>query len=424
MPVDPRALLKRLADAAIARAAPSRVADHLPPRPGGRTVVVGAGKASAAMAEAFEAALFQAAWPHKLEGLVVTRYGHAVPCRRIEIVEAAHPVPDAAGAAAAQRMLDLVSGLTSDDLVVALISGGGSALATLPAPGLTLADLQAVNAALLRSGADIAAMNCLRKHLSAFSGGRLAAAAYPARVWTYAISDVAGDDPAVIASGPTVPDPTTLDDARAVVARFGLDLPPAARARLDDPAAETPKPGHPAFANATFRLVARPLESLIAAAEVARAAGVTPLILGDALTGEAREVGAVMAGIARAVAEHDLPVTKPAVLMSGGETTVTVRGAGKGGRNTEFLLGFAVAAAGLPGVHALAIDTDGIDGSEDNAGALVTPDTLARLKAAGLDAVAMLAANDAYSAFAAVGDLVVTGPTFTNVNDFRAVLIV
>jgi hydroxypyruvate reductase len=423
MPVDSRALLRALADAAIARAAPGRVADHLPPRPGGRTVVVGAGKASAAMAAAFEAASFQAGWPHPLHGLVVTRYGHAVPCRHIEVVEAAHPVPDEAGARAARRMLDMVAGLTPDDLVVALVSGGGSALATLPAPGLGLADLQAVNAALLRSGADIGAMNCLRKHLSAFSGGRLAAAAYPARVWTLAISDVPGDDPAVIASGPTVPDPSTLADARAVVARFRLALPPAAAARLADPAAETPKPGHPAFANATFRLVARPLESLLAAADLARAAGVTPLILGDALTGEAREVGALMAGIARAVAEHGLPVAKPAVLLSGGETTVTVRGTGKGGRNTEFLLGFALAAAGCPGVHALAIDTDGIDGSEHNAGAVVTPDTLARLKAAGVDAAARLADNDAYSAFAAIGDLVVTGPTHTNVNDFRAVLV-
>jgi hydroxypyruvate reductase len=415
---DPRAFLRRLAEAAIARAAPDRVADHLPPKPVGRTVVVGAGKASAAMARAFEAA-----WPHPLTGLVVTRYGHAVPCRRVEVVEAAHPVPDAAGPDAARRILDLVSGLGPDDLVVALMSGGGSALLTLPAPGLTLADLQAVNATLLRSGADIGAMNTLRKHLSAISGGRLAAAVHPARLWTLAISDVPGDDPAVIASGPTVPDPTTLNDARAVAACYNLALPPAAAARLDDPAAETPKPGDPAFANATFRLVARPLESLMAAADLARAAGVTPLILGDALTGEAREVGAAMAGIARAVAEHDLPVAKPAVLLSGGETHVTVRGSGRGGRNSEFLLGFALAAAGLPGTFALAIDTDGIDGSEDNAGAIATPDTLARLVTAGCDPAAMLADNDAYSAFAAIGDLVVTGPTHTNVNDFRAVLV-
>ncbi|KAA5599617.1 glycerate kinase type-2 family protein [Blastochloris sulfoviridis] len=415
---DPRAFLRRLAEAAIARAAPDRVAEHLPPKPAGRTVVVGAGKASAAMARAFEAA-----WPHPLDGLVVTRYGHAVPCRRIEVVEAAHPVPDAAGADAARHILDLVSGLGPDDLVVALMSGGGSALLTLPAAGLTLADLQAVNAALLRSGADIGAMNTLRKHLSAIAGGRLAAAAHPARLWTLAISDVPGDDPAVIASGPTVPDPTTLAEARAVVARYNLALPAAAAARLDDPAAETPKPGHPAFRNAAFRLVARPLESLLAAAELARAAGITPLILGDALTGEAREVGTAMAGIARAVAEHDLPVAKPAVLLSGGETTVTVRGTGKGGRNSEFLLGFALAAAGLPGTFALAIDTDGIDGSEDNAGAIATPDTLARLEAAGCDPAALLANNDAYSAFAAISNLVVTGPTHTNVNDFRAVLV-
>ncbi|ALK08855.1 glycerate kinase type-2 family protein [Blastochloris viridis] len=419
MPTDPCALLRRLADIAIAHAAPSRIATDLPPKPAGRTVVVGAGKASAAMAQAFEAA-----WPHPLGGLVVTRYGHAVPCRRIEIVEAAHPVPDDAGASAARRMLELVSGLAADDLVVALMSGGGSALLTLPAPGLSLADLKAVNAALLRSGADIAAMNCVRKHLSAISGGRLAAAAYPARLWTYAISDVAGDDLAVIASGPTVPDPSTLADARAVVARYGLPLPAAARARLLDPAAETIKPGDGAIAGTVFRLIARPLESLRAAADAGRAAGLTPLILGDAITGEAREVGAAMAGIARAVAEHGLPVAKPAVLLSGGETTVTVRGSGKGGRNTEFLLGFALAAAGIPGVYALAVDTDGIDGSEDNAGAVATPDTLARLKAAGRSPTAMLADNDAYSAFAAIGDLVVTGPTRTNVNDFRAVLVI
>ena len=416
---EPRTFLRQLADAAIASANTSRVADFLPPKPKGRTIVVGAGKATAAMARAFEDA-----WPHPLEGFVVTRYGHAVPCQRIEVAEASHPVPDAAGERAARKIMSLVSGLTADDLVVVLMSGGGSALLPLPAPGLTLDDLMTVNKLLLESGADIIMMNCVRKHLSSISGGRLAAAAYPAQVWTLAISDVPGDDPAVIASGPTVPDPTTLEDARAIVERFKLALPAAAAARLNDPAAETAKADNPAFKNSSFHMIARPLESLQAAAEVARAAGITPMILGDALTGEAREVGATLAGIARSVAEHGEPLKKPAVLLSGGETNVTVRVKGRGGRNAEFLLGFAVAADAIPGIYAIAIDTDGIDGKEDNAGAIVTPDTLARIKAKGLVPTKLLDANSAYLGFEAAGDLVITGPTHTNVNDFRAVLIV
>jgi hydroxypyruvate reductase len=348
-----------------------------------------------------------------------------VPCTRIEIVEAAHPTPDQAGFDAARRIVERVSDLGADDLVVALISGGGSALLTVPAPGLALEDKQAVNKALLRSGADIREMNTVRRHLSGVKGGRLAAAAHPARVVSMVISDVPGDDPAAVASGPTVADPSTLADARAVVRRYALDLPDAARRALDDPANETPKPGDAALARAETHLVATPKASLDAAAEAARAAGLTPLVLGDAIEGEAREVGTCMAGIARYAARVGEPVAAPAVILSGGETTVTVRGeGGKGGRNTEFLLGLALALDGADGIAALAADTDGIDGSEDNAGAVVLPDTLARMRAAGVDPAAALAANDAYSAFEAVGDLVVTGATLTNVNDFRAVLLV
>ena len=392
----------------------------LPPPPSGRVVVLGAGKAAAAMAAAVEAA-----WPDRpLEGLVVTRYGHGVPCRRIEIVEAAHPVPDAAGEAAAKRILALAESAGPEDLVLCLISGGGSALLSLPAPGLSLADKQAVNRALLASGAAIGEMNCLRKHLSAIKGGRLAAAAYPAPLVTLVISDVPGDDPAVIASGPTVADPTTLEDALAVLRRYDIAPPPAVAARLADPAAETPKPGDPRLASARLDLIARPQASLEAAAELARRAGVTPVILGDAIEGEAREVARAMAGIAQQVRRHGQPAGAPCVLLSGGETTVTLKGKGRGGRNAEFLLGLAVALQGAEGIWAIACDTDGIDGSEDNAGALVTPDSLARARAAGRDAKADLAANDAYGFFQALGDLVVTGPTLTNVNDFRALLIV
>ncbi|TVQ33550.1 MAG: glycerate kinase [Geminicoccaceae bacterium] len=416
---DVRATLRALFEAGVAAADPKVIVPrHLPERPKGRTVVVGAGKASAAMAQAFEAV-----WDGPLEGLVVTRYGHSTPCQRIEIVEAAHPTPDAAGFAAARRILELAEDLGPDDLLVALISGGGSALLTVPAPGLSLADKQAVNQALLRSGADIKAMNVVRRHLSAIKGGRLAAAAHPARVETLLISDVPGDDPTAVASGPTVGDPSTLADAKAIAAHYALDLTDAARRALDDPANESPKPGDPRLAKSRAHLIATPRLMLEAAAREAERQGLQPLLLGDALEGEARVVGKVMAGIATFARDHGQPVKAPAVLLSGGETTVTVKGGGKGGRNTEFLLGLALALDGAPGIAAIACDSDGIDGSEDNAGALVLPDTLARMRQAGIDPAQSLAANDAYTAFAAIGDLVTTGPTLTNVNDFRAIVI-
>ena len=424
---DPGALLRRLFDAALAAADPVKVVPRFLPDPppkgsGGRTLVVGAGKAAAAMARAVEDS-----WPHAeghpLEGLVVTRYGHAVPCRRIEVVEAAHPVPDQAGLDAARRILQMVWGLGRDDLVLCLISGGGSALLSLPAAGITLEEKQAVNKALLRSGAAIDEMNCLRKHLSAIKGGRLAAAAAPARVVSLLISDVPGDDPAVIASGPTVADPTTFADALAILEKYRIEAPASVRKHLETAAEETPKPGDPRLARCEVHLVARPQDALEAAAAAARAAGVTPVILGDSIEGEAREVAQVMAGIARQVARFGQPAAAPCVLLSGGETTVTLRGKGRGGRNAEFLLALTIALQGAPGIHAIACDTDGIDGSEDNAGALSGPESLARAAAAGLDAKAMLADNDGYGFFAGLGDLVVTGPTRTNVNDFRAVLI-
>ena len=417
--MEPRQLLRSLFEAAVAAADPAvALPPHLPEPPRGRTIVVGAGKASAAMGLALERH-----WPGELSGLIVTRYGHGAPCQRLEVVEAAHPVPDEAGQAAAGRILGLVGGLGEDDLVIALISGGGSALLVLPGEGLSLADKQGVNRALLRSGASIDEMNCVRKHLSAIKGGRLAAAAFPARTVSLLISDVPGDDPAVIASGPTVPDATTSADARAILARYGIALPEAVRRHLLRSAAETVKPGDPRLARAELRLIAAPQLSLAAAAEVARAAGVAPVLLGDALEGEAREVGKVMAGIARSVAAHGQPAAAPAVLLSGGETTVTVRGDGRGGRNVEFLLGLAVALDGLPGAWAIAGDTDGIDGAEEIAGAIVTPDTLTRARAAGSDPLALLANNDAHSLFELLGDQVITGPTLTNVNDFRAVLV-
>lgn len=420
--MDPQKLLRDMFDAAIAAAQPEkRIPLFLPDPPpaGGRTVVIGAGKASAAMAKTFEDH-----WAGDLSGLVVTRYDYDVPCQRIETVEAAHPVPDAAGEQAARRMLDLVSGLTDKDLLICLISGGGSALLSAPGPGLTLEDKQAVNRALLRSGATIHQMNCLRKHLSAVKGGRLAAAAAPARIVNLLISDVPGDDPAVIASGPTVPDPTTYADARAIVEKFAIDLPPAVRTVLDAGANETPKPDDPLFDRVETHLIALPQASLEAAAEVARAAGVTPVILGDALEGEARDLAAEHAALAIETAAGGGPAKAPCVLLSGGETTVTIRcQGGRGGRNTEYLLAMAAALKGAQGIHAVACDTDGIDGSEDNAGAVISPQTLARAKAAGLDAGAFLANNDAYTFFSGIGDLVMTGPTLTNVNDFRAMVI-
>jgi hydroxypyruvate reductase len=417
--MDPRRLLREMFDAAIARAMPEQcLPPFLPQPPRGRTIVVGAGKAAATMAKTVEEH-----WPGELSGLVVTRYGHHAPCKRIEVVEAAHPVPDLAGREAAERVLHMVQGLGENDLVLCLISGGGSALLALPAPGLTLQDKQAINRALLKSGANITEMNCVRKHLSAIKGGRLAAACHPARVVTLTISDVPGDDPAVIASGPTVPDRTTFADALAILDKYAIDEPRSVLAHLRAAREETPKPGDPRLARSETHMVAAPQQSLEAAAEVARKSGVTPLILGDSLEGEAREVALVHAGIARQVLRHGQPAAAPCVLLSGGETTVTVRGKGRGGRNVEFLLALAVALGGEPRVHALAGDTDGVDGTEDNAGAIVAPDTLARAAAAGVDAKSRLADNDGYTFFSSLGDLVKTGPTLTNVNDFRAILV-
>ena len=417
---DPRAFLRSLFDAAVAAAQPATaLPPHLPAPPRGRTVVVGAGKAAAAMARAVEAH-----WPAPLEGLVVTRYGQKLPTRFIEVAESSHPVPDAAGESAARRMLERVRGLGPDDLVLCLISGGASALLSLPAPGLTLADKQEVNRALLRSGASIHEMNCVRKHLSAIKGGRLGAACGDAALVTLAISDVPGDEPSVIGSGPTVPDPTSFADARAILATYGIRPPPAVERRLASGAeAETPKPGDPRLARGRYRLIATPQMSLDAAAKKAREAGITPVILGDSIEGEAREVARAFAAIARQVVRFGQPAAAPSVLLSGGEATVTVRGKGKGGRNSEFLLALALALHGEANVHALAAGTDGIDGTGDNAGALIGPDTLARAEGAGLAARAMLDDNDAYSFFAGIGDLVVTGPTHTNVNDFRAILV-
>ncbi|MHA1527587.1 MAG: glycerate kinase type-2 family protein [Alphaproteobacteria bacterium] len=417
----PRDTLRAMFDAAVAAADPMAVlGGFLPEPPPGRTIVVGAGKASARMAEALEAS-----WPVSdsapLSGLVITRYGHACPCARIEIVEAAHPVPDATGAAAAARVLDAVGGLTADDLVIALISGGGSALMTLPAGEITLAEKQAINLGLLASGAAIGQMNVVRKHLSRIKGGRLAAAAHPARVVGLLISDVPGDDPGVIASGPTVGETSAPADALAILEHHRIPVPESVRAHLAG-AEGCPAPGDPRLAMAENHIVAAPQISLEAAAEMARASGYTPLILGDSLEGEAREVGIVHAGIARQVLTHGQPLARPCAILSGGETTVTLKGTGRGGRNVEFLLSLAIALNGLP-VHAIACDTDGIDGSEDIAGAICGPDTLTRAGATGLNPVAELANNNGHGFFEVLGDQVITGPTLTNVNDFRAMLI-
>jgi len=425
---DPRGFLRALYDAAVSRALPAETtAAWLPPPPKGRTVVIGAGKAGGAMAAAVDAL-----WPQgaPLSGLVVTRYDHVPPAYkakpgRIEVVEAAHPVPDEAGRRAAQRIAELAQGLSADDLVLCLISGGGSALLSLPAPGITLEEKQVINKALLKSGAAIDEMNCVRKHLSAIKGGRLATNCAPARVVTLLISDVPGDAPEVIASGPTVPDSTTCADALAILTRYAIDIPPAARAGLESGAFESPKPGDPRFAGHAVHMIATPRQSLEAAAALARAAGITPYILSDEMEGESREVGKVHAALARSVARSGTPFAKPCVILSGGETTVTVKSkGGRGGRATEFLMGCAIALQGEPGVHVLAADTDGIDGVEDNAGAIVTPDTLARGLALGMKAQAFLDRNDAYGYFSPLGDLVVPGPTFTNVNDFRALLVI
>ena len=415
----PRALLRRLFEVAIAAAQPALVLPaRLPTPPAGRTIVIGAGKASAAMARALEAH-----WPGALEGLVITRYGYEVPCERIEIVQAAHPVPDEAGLHATQRMRTMLAGLGADDLVIALVSGGGSSLLVAPGEGLTLADKQSVNAALLASGATITEMNCVRRHLSAVKGGRLAAACHPARVVSLLISDVPGDDPIDIASGPTVGDPTTCADALAIVRRYRLELPVAVRRLLESGAGESVKPADARLAHAETRIVTSPQIALEAAARAARDAGFEAHILGDSLEGEARAVGQTLGGIARQVVRRAQPFARPCVLLSGGETTVTLRGKGRGGRNVEFLLALAIALDGQAGVHALAGDTDGVDGVEEIAGAIATPDTLARARALGIDPRARLDDNDAHGFFQALGDSVVTGPTLTNVNDFRAILI-
>lgn len=429
---NPRALLRHLLDVAVQRALPlHNTAAHLPSPPKGRTLVLGAGKAGGAMAQAVEAL-----WPADapLSGLVVTRYHHTPPrpeglAQRIEVVEAAHPVPDAAGLAAAERILKLAQGLTEDDLVLCLISGGGSSLLTLPCDGLTLADKQRINRALLESGANILEMNTVRKHLSAIKGGRLAAACAPARVVTLTISDVPGDDVSVIASGPTVPDASTCDQALDILRRYGIEVPPAVLARLESGALETPKPGDACFIGHQTHLMATPQQSLEAAAEAARALGLHAVVLSDEIEGESREVGKVHAALARSTALGRSSFPKPCVILSGGETTVTVRpraegqAKGRGGRAGEFCMGLAQALDDTPGIWALAADTDGIDGVEDNAGAIVTPDTVARGLSRGLKLADHLARNDAYAYFEALGDLVVTGPTHTNVNDFRAVLV-
>ncbi|MEI9415932.1 glycerate kinase type-2 family protein [Mesorhizobium sp. Cs1321R2N1] len=416
---DPKVFLTSIFNAAVAAADPERtIRDHLPAKPRGRTIVIGAGKGSAQMAAAFEKV-----WDGPIEGLVVTRYGYGAKCERIEIIEAAHPVPDAAGLEASRRLLDKVQGLTADDLVVALISGGGSALLPSPAAGLTLADEIAVNEALLASGAPIAAMNTIRKHLSTIKGGRLAAAAWPAKVVSLVVSDIPGDNPALVASGPTVPDTGSREDALASISAYGMKLPNAVMAHIQSPAADAPDPDDERFARNEVHLIASAGVSLEAAAVEARRQGIEAVILSDAVQGEAREVGGVHAAIAREVATRNRPFQKPVLILSGGETTVTLRAKGKGGRNSEFLLAFAIGINGVEGIHALGADTDGIDGSENNAGAFADGSTVSRMRAAGVDAKAMLAGNNAWTAFNAVGDLFVPGPTGTNVNDLRAILV-
>jgi len=414
-----RALLEDLFKAAVAAAQPGpAVKAHLPPRPKGRTIVIGAGKASAQMARAFEEA-----WEGPIDGLVVTRYGYGTPCDRIEIVEAAHPVPDNAGFLAARRVIERLSGLSPDDLVVALISGGGWALLPAPAAGLTFETEQAVNQSLLASGAPIGVMNAIRNELSLVKGGRLAALAYPARVATLVVSDVPGDDPALVASGPTVPLATTREMVRKLVNVYRIALPEEAQALLASTDNPSPRPDDPRLARNSVNVIASASLSLEAAARRARQAAVNPVILSDAIEGEARDVAQVHAAMAREVKSRNRPFTAPVTMLSGGETTVTLRGNGRGGRNAEFLLAFAIAIDGVAGISALAADTDGIDGSEDNAGAFADGTSATRMRAAGIDPLAALADNDAYSAFAAIGDLLVSGPTGTNVNDFRAIIV-
>ncbi|MGG4773487.1 glycerate kinase [Paenalcaligenes sp. Me52] len=419
MTTTPRELLQNMFTAAVRAALPEAcIPPFLPAAPKGRTVVIGAGKASAEMARALEKH-----WPGKLEGVVVTRYGYAVPCEHIRILEAAHPVPDEAGLHAAKTLLETVSNLTEDDLVICLISGGGSSLLPLPGPGISLEDKQHINRELLRSGANITEMNCVRRHLSLIKGGRLAAACHPAKVVNLLISDVPGDNPIDIASGPTVPDPTTCEEALEIVRRYGIKLPEGARRFLESGDGESIKADDPRLAHVTTHLIATPQLALQAAAKVAQDAGVTPVLLGDSIEGEARDVGKVMAGIALSVRAHNQPVAAPCVLLSGGETTVTIKGTGRGGRNVEFLLSTAIALNGAEEVYGLAGDTDGVDGQEEIAGAVCTPDTLARAWKLGIRPRDSLDNNDGHGFFEALSDSVITGPTLTNVNDFRAILI-
>jgi len=416
---DPRELLQQMFAAAIEAAQPTHcIPPHLPEAPRGRLIVIGAGKASAAMARAVEDN-----WPGELSGLVVTRYGYGVPCERIEIIEAAHPVPDAAGLGAAVRIRELVSDLNADDTVLCLISGGGSSLLALPLAGITLEDKQAVSRALLKSGASISEMNCVRRHLSAIKGGRLAAVCHPAKVVTLLISDVPGDNPCDIASGPTVGDPTSCDDALAIVRRYGIELPAKVREVLESGGGESVKPNDPLLAGIDTRMIATPQMALEAAARVAAQSGYIAHILGDSIEGEARDVGKVMAGMTLQVVRQGQPFKAPCILLSGGESTVTVRGNGRGGRNVEFLLALGVALEGQAGIHALAGDTDGVDGLEEIAGAYLAPDTLQRAWALGIRPKDSLDNNDGHGFFSALGDSIVTGPTLTNVNDFRAILI-
>ncbi|MGE0282551.1 MAG: glycerate kinase [Rhizobiaceae bacterium] len=419
MALDPKTFLTSIFDAAVAAADPLRTIEkHLPPKPKGRTVVIGCGKGAAQMAQAFEQV-----WGAPYEGVVVTRYGYAAPTKTIKVLEASHPVPDEAGLKAAKELTALVSGLSKDDLVIALVCGGGSALLPAPAGNLTLADEMAVNEALLASGAPISAMNCVRKHVSNIKGGRLAAMAHPARVVSLVVSDIPGDNPALVASGPTVPDATTRQDALNIIKTYGMKLPSAVMAHLETDAASAPMPDDALFANNEVHVIASAAVSLEAAAAKAKELGVEAVILSDAIEGEAREVGGVHAALAREVATRNRPFKKPVLILSGGETTVTLRAKGKGGRNSEFLLAFAIGIDGFDTIHALAADTDGIDGSEDNAGAFCDGTTVSRMRAAGVDARAMLQGNNAWTAFNAVGDLFVPGPTGTNVNDLRAILV-
>ena len=419
-PTDPKQFLRSVYDSAVDAVGAAKCLPAFLPRPpvNGRTLVIGAGKGAAAMAKVVEDN-----WQGELSGLVVTRYGHGADCKRIEVVEAAHPVPDQAGQEAARRILDMVAGLTENDLVICLITGGGSALLALPAPGITLAQKQTINKALLKSGAAISEMNCVRKHLSAIKGGRLGLACAPARVVTLLISDVPGDDAGTIASGPTLPDDTTCEQALAILKKYAIEVPPNIEQHLRSDAGATPKSDDPRFAGHEHHIIAIAQDALEAAAQTARAAGVTAHILSDGIEGEARDVAIVHAALARQIHRRSQPFARPCLLLSGGETTVTVRGGGRGGRNAEFLLSLAVALDGHPDIYALACDTDGIDGSEDNAGALYGPDSVRRAENLGIRAKPMLENNDGYGFFLALDDLIVSGPTRTNVNDFRAILI-